>query len=113
MKRITLEFVGGPWDGKALCTDSADREEVWLAAACYETSHHGAIGGRWPGPSGDAAVFARRHGWPATDQSHGRGGHRYLVSERRETEEALVVTFEYRPVETSRTPPLAAEGRET
>lgn len=44
MKPIILKFVGGPWDGKTLRSDSTDQEEVWLAAACYETSHHGTIG---------------------------------------------------------------------
>jgi hypothetical protein len=113
MKRIVLEFAGGPWDGKALRTDSRDREEVWLAAACYELSHHGAIGGQYDGPSGDAASFARRHGWPAAAESRRRGGHRYLVKERRETEEELVVTFKYKPIETPSASPPAAEARQT
>jgi len=99
MKPIILEFVGGPWDGKTLRTDSADQEEVWLAAGCYEMCHHGAIGGECVGLSGDAAMFAQRHGWEAAKQRNWHRDHRYLVAERREreteTETEIVVTFKY------------------
>ena len=102
MKPIILEFVGGPWGGKTLRTDSTDQEEVWLAAGCYEMSHHGAIGGECVGLSEDAAMFARRHGWEAAKQRGLHGDHRYLVTERRETETEteteIVITFKYHPM---------------
>ncbi len=97
MKAITFEFVGGPWEGQTLRTDSSDQEEAWLAAACYETSHHGAIGERCVEFACDAAGFARRHGWLGIEEGSLRGGRRYSVAVRRETKTEIVVTFEFEP----------------
>jgi len=93
MKPVALEFVGGYWGGKTLRTDSADLQEVLLAAACYETSHHGAIGQRCDRLSEYAVRFARIHGWPAAREASWWGDHRYLVTERRETKDEIVVKF--------------------
>jgi hypothetical protein len=98
MKPIVLEFVGGYWDGKILRTDSRDFEEQLLANACYERSHQGAIGGECVGLSGDAVAFAERHDWIAPEEAILSGDHRYLVSEFRETENEIVVTFRFDPI---------------
>jgi hypothetical protein len=74
-----------------LRTDSADLEEVLLAAACYETCHHGAIGEGCAGLSEYAVSFARNHGWPAATKGGWQGAHRYAVTEHRETESEIVV----------------------
>ncbi len=42
MKRILLEFIGGPWDGMNLCNDSPDPLEAELAARHYLLSSYGA-----------------------------------------------------------------------
>jgi len=99
MKPIVLEFVGGYWDGKTLRTDSRDDEEQLMAAACYEMSHHGAIGGECVELSYDAVGFCRRHGWAATEEASLCVDHRYLVTERRETETEIVITFKYHPMQ--------------
>ena len=98
MKPIVLEFVGGYWDGKTLRTDSPEQEEEFLAAGCYEMSHHGAIGQECVGLSEDAVTFARKHDWEAAKEASLCGDHRYLVAERRETETEIVVTFKYHPI---------------
>ena len=98
MKPIILEFVGGYWDGKTLRTDSTDSEEALLAAACFETSHHGAIGGQCTGLSDDAVNYARIHGWTTPGEGGLQGGHRYLVTERRETESEMLVKLRYAPI---------------
>jgi hypothetical protein len=92
-KPIVLEFVGGYWDGKSLRTDSSDDQEAFLAAGCYEMSHRGAIGHECVGLSDDAVWFAQQHGWKAAEEAGLRGSHHYLVSERRETEKEIVITF--------------------
>ena len=97
MKLIVLEFVGGYWDGKTLRTDSSDYEEQLLAAACYEMSHHGAIGGECVELSYDVVGFCRRHGWVGAEEASFCGDHRYLVTERRETKTEIVITFKYHP----------------
>ncbi len=94
---IVLEFVGGYWDGKTLRTDSSDYEEQLLGAGCYETSHHGAIGGECAVLSCDVVSYARRHGWQAAEEASLCGDHQYLVAERRETEAEIVITFKYHP----------------
>jgi hypothetical protein len=91
MKPVVLEFVGGYWGGKTLRTDSADLEEVLLAAACYETCHHGAMGDGCGGLSEYAVRFARNRGWPAANEGGWQADHRYSVIERRETENEIVV----------------------
>lgn len=106
MKPIVLQFVGGYWDGKSLSTDSADQEEALLAAACYEMSHHGAIGGECGALSDDAVTFARIHGWTAPKEGTLHGNHRYLVSERRETVDEIVVRLRHAPAGS----PSAATG---
>ena len=35
MKRILLEFIGGPWDGMNRCNDSPDPFEVELATSHF------------------------------------------------------------------------------
>ena len=104
MKTIVLEFAGGYWEGKSLNTDSADQEEAFLAAACYEMSHHGAIGGECAALSDDAVTYARIHGWPRSQEGTLRGDHRYLVTERRETEGEIVVRLRHVPVAISSMP---------
>ena len=104
MKPVVLEFVGGYWDGRSLSTDSADQEEAFLAAACYEISHHGAIGGQCATLSEDAVTFARIHGWPRSGDGTLRGDHRYLVAERRETEGEIIVRLRHAPVASPSTP---------
>ena len=101
MKPIVLEFTGGYWDGKTVRTDSPDQEEVFLAAGCYEMSHHGTIGQECVGLSQDVVAFARNHGWEAAKGASLHGAHRYLVTERRETEAEIVVTFKYDPMRDS------------
>ena len=98
MKPIVLEFVGGYWDGKSLRNDSPDQEEEFLTAGCYEMSHHGAIGAECVGLSEDAVIFARKHGWEAARDTPWCGDHRYLVTERRETEKEIIITFTYHSV---------------
>ena len=98
MRSVVLEFVGGYWEGRSLRTDSADQEEALLAAACYEASHHGAIGGECAALSDDAVMYARIHGWQESKDGNFRGTHRYLVTERRETESEIVVQFRHLPL---------------
>ena len=94
MKPIVLKFVGGYWDGRSLRSDSPDRQEVFLAAGCYEMSHHGAVGGECLGLSDGAVAFAQSHGWNAAKEAGLCGGdHRYVATERLETEAEIVVTF--------------------
>ena len=99
MKPITLGFIGGIWDGKSLRTDSSDQEEAWLAAGCYEMCHHGAIGAECSGLAVETTAYARSHRWVTNDEA-GLGGrhHRYVVSERRETAEGVVVVLMHAPV---------------
>lgn len=97
MNHVVVVFNGGPLGGKALRTNSPDEEEQLLAAACYEMSHHGAIGGECAELSYDAAGFCRRHGWPAAKEPSPHAVCRYSVTERRETEKAIVVKFTYHP----------------
>ncbi|MHB0959460.1 MAG: hypothetical protein ACYC0X_28590 [Pirellulaceae bacterium] len=93
MKRLVLVFVGGYWDTKTLHSDSPDLDEQLLTTACYEMSHHGAIGGECAGLSYEAQDFARRHDWGAAKEADWRGDHRYEVVERRETATEIIVTF--------------------
>jgi hypothetical protein len=97
MRPIVLGFIGGIWDGKCLRTDSSDQEEAWLAAGYYEMSHHGEIGAECWGLSVETAAYARNH-WPTSEEA-GLGDlhHRYVVSERRETAEEVVITFMHAP----------------
>ena len=92
MKSITLGFIGGIWDGKSLQTDSSDQEEAWLAAGCYEMSHHGEIGAECYGLAVETTAYVRNHHWPMSKEV-GLGGHhhRYVVSERSETADEVVV----------------------
>jgi hypothetical protein len=99
MKSIVLEFIGGYWDGKSLRSDSRDREEMFLATGCYEMCHHGSIGAECVGLSDGAVAFARSHGWEAARDAVLSGDHRYLVSQRRETETEIVVTFKHDPIQ--------------
>lgn len=92
MKPLVLEFIGGHWDGRILRTDSSDYEEQLLAAACYEMSHHGAVGGGCVGLANDAGSFARRHGWAVADDAVSWEGDRYSVAEHRETETEIILT---------------------
>ena len=96
MKPIILEFVEGYWDGKTLRSDSTDQEERALAAACYELSHHGAIGERFIELSDEAVLFAQIHGWMSPEEADWCD-HRYLVVEHRENETEIVVTLKCRP----------------
>ena len=98
MKPGALEFVGGYWGGKTLRSDSADLEEVLLAAACYESCHHGAIGEGCAGLSEYAVWFARHHRWPAATEAGWQGAHRYFVTERCETEHEIVVRLRQAPL---------------
>ena len=103
MKSITLGFIGGIWDGKSLRTGSSDQEEAWLAAGCYEMSHHGEIGAECYGLAVETTAYARNHHWPMSKEGSKEGGmggqhHRYVVSERRETAEEVVITFMHAPV---------------
>jgi len=98
MKPIVVEFVGGYWDGKSLRSDSLDQEESLLASACYEMTHHGAIGRECAGLSSDAVEFARIHGWAAAREGTLQGDHRYRVTERRETEDEIVIRLRHAPV---------------
>lgn len=90
---IILEFAGGYWDGRSLCTDSEDLEESLLARACYEMAHRGAIGAQCSGMSDEAVLFARLHGWARAKEAGLHGDHCYRVAERRETEREIVVKF--------------------
>jgi hypothetical protein len=110
MKPVVLRFTEGCFDGRALRTDSTDQEEVWLAAACYETCHHGEIGRECFAPACDVNAFARRHGWEAAKETDLHRHLRYLVTERRETATEIVVTFEYGPIGVSSG--LLSTGRE-
>jgi hypothetical protein len=98
MKPIVLTFVGGFWDGRSLHSDSDDPEEMYLVSGCYEMSHHGKIGSEAVGLSGDAIAYAQHHGWDAARQAGLGGSHRYVVSEYRETEEEITITFQHDPV---------------
>lgn len=98
MKPIVLGFIGGFLDGRSLRTDSSDQEEALLGAGCYEMSHHGEIGAECWGLSVETMAYARHHGCPMGKETGPNGHHRYLVSERRETEREIVVTFMHAPV---------------
>jgi hypothetical protein len=93
MKPVVLTFVGGYWDGKMLKMDSRDQEESLLAAACYEMTHHGRLGEECVGLSEDAITYARVHGWPTPEEGGLQGNHRYMVTERRETLDQIVITL--------------------
>jgi hypothetical protein len=95
MKPIVFEFSGGYWDGASLRTDSADQEEALLAAACYELSHHGAIGAECGALSDDAVTYARIHHRPRPQEGTLYGDHQYRISERRETEEQILVRLRH------------------
>lgn len=99
MKSIVFQFVGGCWDGKTLCTMSPDYEEQLMAAACYETSHHGEVGEACVGFPYEAEGFARRHGWVPADLFSLCRTHRYVVSERRENEAEIVITLTQRQLQ--------------
>lgn len=101
MKPVIMKFVGGRWDGRLLRSDSEDPEEAFLAAGCYEMSHHGSVGAECVGVSEEAAAFARHHGWEAAREAkqlevRQQRGERYVVSERRETGEEISVTLTVR-----------------
>ncbi len=97
VKPLVLQFVGGYWGGKTLRSDSRDYNEHLLAAACYQMSHHGAVGEACVELSSDAAEFAIRHGWAPPQEAHLWGYDRYSITERRETATELVVTLAYQP----------------
>jgi hypothetical protein len=99
MKPVVLQFTGGYWDKRRLRTDAADQEEAFLASGCYEMSHHGKVGSKIVGLSGDAIAYARHHGWRAAQDAGLGGSHCYVVSEYRETETEIVITFRDIPVE--------------
>jgi hypothetical protein len=99
MKPIVLEFEGGYWDGRSLSTGSSDQEEALLATACYEISHHGAVGAECAALSGDAVTFARIHGWPNSREGTFCGDHRYRVTEHKETEDEIIVRLRQVPAE--------------
>ena len=80
MKPIILEFSGGYWDGTALRTDAADQEEALLATACYELSHHGAIGAECGALSSDAVTYARIHHRARPQEGTLGGHHRYRIT---------------------------------
>ena len=101
MKPVVLTFVGGYWDGKTLKMDSRDQEESLLAAACYEMTHHGRLGEECVGLSEDAITYARVHGWPTPEEGGLQGNHRYMVTERRETLDQIVITLSEVPARES------------
>ena len=98
MKPVILGFIGGYLDGKSLRTDSSEQEEAFLAAGCYEMSHHGEIGAECWALSVETMAYARSHSWPVSEKDAESGHQRYLVTERRETEREIVVTFKHAPV---------------
>ena len=98
MKPVILGFMGGIWDGKSLRTDSSDQEEAWLAAGCYEMSHHGEIGAECYGLAVETTAYTRNHRWPTDETGLGGRHHRYVVSERRETADEVVVILMHAPV---------------
>jgi hypothetical protein len=98
MKPVVICFVGGYWGGHCLRTDSEDQEEAFFASGCYEMSHHGAVGSAIVGLSGDAIAYARHHGWNAAQEADLSRAHRYVVSEFRETESEIGITFQHDPV---------------
>jgi len=98
MKPVVLHFVGGFWNGRSLRSDSNDPEEMFLVSGCYEMSHHGTVGSEVAGLSGDAVAYARHHGWTAARDAGLEGAHRYVVSEYRETEAEITITFQQCPV---------------
>jgi hypothetical protein len=59
----------------------------------YEMAHHGAIGAECAGMCDDAVTFARLHGWAAAKEAGLQGAHRHRVTERRETEQEIIVKF--------------------
>jgi hypothetical protein len=95
-----LQFMGGYWNERRLRTDAQDQEEAFLASGCYEMSHHGKVGSKIAGLSGDAIAFARHHGWRAAQDAGLTGAHTYVVTEYRETETEIVITFREIPVDT-------------
>jgi hypothetical protein len=97
MKPVVLQFVKGGWDGRRLRTDSPDREEALLATACYEMSHHGAIGQECAGLLADEETFAQKHGWATGTEGDLQRHHRYIVFERCETVTETVVKLRYQP----------------
>jgi|GEM_PF-3515359 len=97
MRPIVFKFLGGDWDGETLRTDSADREERFLAAGCYEMCHHGTIGEECVGLSEEEVAFAQKHGWATAKNTSSPASPRYRVAERRETKAEIIVRFEYEP----------------
>lgn len=93
MRRIILRFNGGYWDGRKLCSDASDQEESLFATACYEMTHHGSIGEQCPGLSDDAVTFARIHGWQGPQDATMYGDHSYMVTERHETKDEIIITL--------------------
>jgi hypothetical protein len=113
VRPVVLEFVGGYWGGKTLRTDSAELEETLLAAACYETCHHGAIGEGCAGLSEYAVGFAVHHQWPGATHGGWQGAYRYSVTERWETEDEIVIRLGLAaPADASRPPAVGVETRE-
>lgn len=97
MLRISFEFVGGPNDGKALhgsLGDASDAERYYLF------TNHGHVGQRFKVAS-DFAVEAlvQEHSGEAGQRHHYRT-HYYVVKERLEEEEEVLVRAEYVEKET-------------
>ena len=82
MKRILLEFIGGPWDGMNLCNDSPDALEVELATSHFLLSNHGDEG----------ATIMLRSDYAV--RPHGADHCRYVVARRTEIGDEVLVRFE-------------------
>lgn len=83
IRRVILEFVGGPWDGMNLHNESSDRLEAQLAAYCYLTTEKGTRGRTVLLPSS----YAIRRSHSTADQ--------YEVAERTERDEEVLVRFRH------------------
>lgn len=93
MQRITFEFVGGPNDGKVLrgkIGEASDAERHYLF------SNHGAVGQRLKVAS-PYAVKTLVEERLKDERRHHFQRHFYIVTHRRENDEAVWVRAEYLP----------------
>lgn len=92
---VLLEFVGGYWDGKFLDNESDDGMEAELANGYYRMTDGGTVGKGFGELAPEAVEFAQVRGWQAEEKAGLGGNHAYLVVERLEEDNEILVRFQW------------------
>ncbi|NLE40103.1 MAG: hypothetical protein GX621_18965 [Pirellulaceae bacterium] len=98
MKRIVIEFQGGPWDGRIADSLASDQEDYPSATACYRITNEGTIGHGfdfWPPSQIEHAMKLEEVGRLEAEKSKCPGNHRYIVTAKTENDNSVQIRMDY------------------